>query len=187
MNKPTLILNFITIVGMILYAFGIYLETAILGRVWGNSIVNLAIQILGPLFGIIIVTLIEIGILAFAYSLSKLDKVEITIAPNIFLCWFWILSLYQCAINSFLSFYGLPNEPINLFFKTLWPYFWYPMKELAFISISIVLTWYWCIKIEETSLLKVDIILISLVSVIMWSSTAMSQISLINSGTNVYS
>ena len=183
-NKPLLILNLITIIGMIFYAVGIYLETEILKRTWGNSAVNFSIQIFGPLIGLIIVTLIEIGILTLTFLLSKFK--DITVATNVYMCWFWIFSLYQCAINSILSFVNLPNEPINLFFKILWPNFWYPMKELIFIIISIILTWIWMKKIEKINSLKLDIFIIVLLSIGLWLTVAVSQMTLINTGTNIY-
>ena len=129
-HKPTIILNFICIIGFIFYGIGIILYTSILGKRWGNAAVDLGIQIFGPILGTVLVLLIEIGILISTHFLSKFERV--TTAINIFLCWFWIFSLYQCAINTFLSFYNLPNEPINLFFKTFWPNFWYPNLAILF-------------------------------------------------------
>lgn len=184
--KPTLLLNIICVIGFILYGIAIILYTVVLNQRWGNAAIDLGIQILGPIFGTIVVLLIEIGILITAYSISKYKKT--TTATNIFLCWFWILSLYQCAINSFLSFQNLPNEPINLFFKTMWPYFWYPMKELVFIIISLTLTYIWFKKIKtDEEISKYDMIIIIIIGVAFWLTIALSQIMLINTGENVYS
>jgi hypothetical protein len=99
-HKPTIILNIICIIGFIFYGIGIILYTSILGKRWGNAAVDLGIQIFGPILGTILVLLIEIGILIIAHVLSKFERV--TTATNIFLCWFWIFSLYQCAINQYL-------------------------------------------------------------------------------------
>ncbi len=180
-DKANNVLNCVTIIGAILYGIGIYIETAILKKVWGNSAVNYSIQFFGPLFGIIVVTLIEIAILLLLYFIPRL-KTE-----NIFMCWFWIFSLYQCAINTFLSFYGLPNEPINLFFKTFWPNFWYPIKEIVFISASLLLTWFWLKKVTKFSFSRLDLILLSLLSMILLIAIISSQLTLINSESNVYS
>lgn len=178
-DKPILILNILTIIGFVLYGIGIILYTTILNQRWGNAAVDLGIQILGPIFGTIVVLLIEVGILAAAYFISKFEKT--TTATNIFLCWFWIFSLYQCAINTFLSLNNLPNEPINLFFKIFWPNFWYPMKELVFIIISMILTWSWFKKIEiNKEITKFDILIIIIISIAFWFTIALSQITLIN-------
>ncbi|MBD3341522.1 MAG: hypothetical protein GF353_20630 [Candidatus Lokiarchaeota archaeon] len=185
-NKSLLILNTLTIIAFVLYGIGIILYTLILDQRWGNAAIDLGIQILGPILGTIIVLLIEIGILISSYYLSKLN--QFSTAINVFLCWFWIFSLYQCAINTFLSINNLPNEPINLFFKTIWPLFWYPIKELVFIGISIILTYIWFIKIEQDeNITKYDFFLIFLIIISFWLTIAASQISLINKKSNVYS
>ena len=169
-DKKQFFLNIITIFSFILYAIGIYLHIAILGEEWGNVAVDLAINIVGPLFGVIIVVLIGSLILMLTFYISIFKK------ANVFLCFFWILSLYQCAINAFLQFYGLPDEPINQFFKYFWPNFWYPMKEICFTIVAILLTYIWVKKISKDSFKKIDIILISLISIIMIAGTVSSQI-----------
>ena len=47
------VLNVITIIGFCLYAYGIYLHVAIRGLAWGNMAIDLSINILGPVFGVI--------------------------------------------------------------------------------------------------------------------------------------
>jgi len=181
-DKSTIILNFLTFIGFILYGVGIYIETKLLNKRWGNSEVDFSIQLFGPLIGVIVVVLIGFLILIITYSFSYLKT------TNIFLCWFWILSLYQCSINTFLSINNLPNEPINIFFKSIWPYFWYPMKELVFIIISIILTFIWLKKIKKIKFSRLDIILIVSISFLLWIAIAISQITIINSElNNVYS
>jgi hypothetical protein len=185
-NRSTLILNIFCVIGFILYGIGIILYTVLLKQRWGNAAIDLGIQILGPIGGTIVVLLIEIGILISAYFISKIEK--FSTATNIFLCWFWIFSLYQCAINTFLSLQNLPNEPINLFFKTLWPTFWYPIKEMVFIAVAILLTYIWFQKVNLTQkITRYDIILIILISLFFWLTIALSQIAIINTGENVYS
>lgn len=184
-QESLLFLNVFAVIGMIFYAIGIYLETAILKKIWGNSAINLSIQVFGPLYGVIVVTLVEIGFLFLSYLISKIKG--ITIATNVFLCWFWILSLYQCAINSMLNFYNLPNEPINLFFKSISPDLWYPLKELAFIAISIIMMWIWSKKVDFFEFTKIDMLIIVALSVFLWLAVATSQITLINAESNVYS
>ena len=185
-DKPIILLNIITIIGFVLYGIGIILYTAILNKKWGNAAVDLGIEILGPVLGTVVVLLLEIGILIVAYFISKIKY--FTTATNMFLCWFWIFSLYQCAINTFLSLSNLPNEAINIFFKTLWPDFWYPVKELVFIIISLVLTAIWFKKVnKEQKITKLDILLISIIGLFFWLTVALSQVSLINTGSNVYS
>ena len=130
-------LNILTIGSFILYAIGIYIQVAFQGITWGNVAVNFALQVLGNELGVVIVLAIGSCIMILLYLLPKLHVIDV------FLCWFWILSLYQCAINSFLQFYGLPDEPINQFFKFLFPTVWYPVKEVAFILASIGLTMLW--------------------------------------------
>ncbi|MBD3230407.1 MAG: hypothetical protein GF329_19665, partial [Candidatus Lokiarchaeota archaeon] len=126
-NRNQLLLNLMTIISFILYAASIYLHVRILGEEWGNIAVDLAIDLVGPLLGVIIVVLIGAFILIITYYIEFLRT------TNIFLCFFWILSLYQCALNAFLQFFGLPDEPINQFFKYFFQNFWYPIKEICFI------------------------------------------------------
>ena len=167
-------LNIITIFSFVLYAIGIYLHVAILEEEWGNIAVDLALNIVGPLLGVIIVVIIGSCILLLTFFIRFLKK------TNIFLCFFWIISLYQCAINSFLQFYGLSDELINQFFKYFWPEFWYPVKEILFTITAIVLTIIWVNKISNEIFKKQDIILIGLISIGMISGTLISQIILIN-------
>jgi len=176
-SKSTLILNIIAVISFIFYAIGIYLEVTILNQRWGNAEVDLVIQIFGPIMGVIVVVLIGACILAFTHSISKLE------ATNIFLCWFWIISLYQCAINSFLTVNGLPNEPINLFFKTFFPTFWYPMKEMIFVALSVGLTYFWVERILKRELTKLDLFIIVSISLLLIIAIALSQITIINAGT----
>ncbi|MHA1271308.1 MAG: hypothetical protein ACTSPY_16060 [Candidatus Helarchaeota archaeon] len=173
-NLNQFILNIITIFSFVLYAIGIYLHVAILGEEWGNVAVDLAISLVGAIWGVIFVVLIGSLILLITFFIDFLKK------TNIFLCFFWILSLYQCAINSFLQFYGMPDEPINQFFKLISPNFWYPIKEICFILISLALTILWVKKISKSKFNKIDILLISLVILVMISGTLFSQLFLIN-------
>ena len=173
-EKKTFILNLIAISSFVVYVIGIYLHIAILGNDWGNVAVDLSLRVLGPIFGLFLVVLIGLIILLFSFFIQRLRVI------NIYLCWFWIISLFQCSINSFLQFYSLPDEPINLFFKILFPEFWYPIKEIVFIILSIILTYFWIKKIHHLETDKIDIVLISLVSAIMIIGTLSSQIFLIN-------
>ncbi len=173
-SKTSLVLNVITVIAFVFYAIGIYLEITLLNNRWGNAEVDLLIQTFGPIMGVIVVVVIGASILAFTYSISKFE------AANIFLCWFWIISLYQCAINSFLTVNGLPNEPINLFFKVLFPTFWYPMKEMVFVAISTGLTYFWVEKILKKEVSKLDLIIIVSISLLLIIAIALSQITLIN-------
>ncbi|MHA1273174.1 MAG: hypothetical protein ACTSVV_07870 [Promethearchaeota archaeon] len=179
------LLNFITITAFILYAIGIYLETAILNKRWGNSAVDLSIQMFGPFIGVIFVVIVG-GLILFLAYLISFSK-YFSLALNCFLCWFWIFSLYQCAINTFLSFYGLPNEPINLFFKTIAPTFWYPLKELVFTIISLLLTYIWMNKVNKEKIKYLDWIIIGIIIIILISSIIYSQLHLINANSNIYS
>ena len=182
-NNPAIILNIITFFGFFLYGMGIILYTMLLNKRWGNAAIDLGIQIFGPILGTIVVLLIEIGILITTYYISKIK--HLTTATNIFLCWFWIFSLYQCAINTFLSLSNLPDEPINLFFKIFWPDFWYPIKELVFIIISLVLTVIWFKKIEiEEKITILDVLIIITIALFFWLTIALSQISIINIESN---
>jgi len=167
------ILNIIAIFSFVLYGIGIYLHVAIFGEKWGNVAVDLAIQIVGPLLGVILIIIFGTFILLITYYIQQ---IKIT---NVFLCWFWILSLYQCAINSFLQFYGLPDEPINQFFKYVVPSFWYPAKEICFLIITLLLTYVWVKKITKTDFKKLDLLLIGLASVILVGGTVISQLFLI--------
>jgi len=157
------ILNIVTIFSFILYGIGIYLYVTIpLGK-WDNIAVDLAIQIIGPLLGVILIIVSGSLILLLTYYIQKLK------IANVFLCWFWIFSLYQCAINTILqiSTKNLSiNEPINQFFKNLFPTFWYPAKEIVFLLISLVLTYFWIKRISKTDFKKLDILLIALASFI---------------------
>ncbi len=164
------ILNLIAIFSFILYGIGIYLHVAILGVEWGNIAVDFAIQIVGPVAGVLLVVIFGSLILLFTYYIQKL---RIT---NVLLCWFWILSLYQCAINSFLQFYGLPDEPINQFFKFIFPTFWYPTKEIVFLAVSLLLTYLWVKKITIADFKKSDILLIALASFVLVGGTVISQL-----------
>lgn len=174
-ETETFILNIITVVGFCLYAWGIYLHVAIRGKEWGNVAVDLSIQVLGPLLGVLMVVMLGGIILFFTLGISQFRAV------NVFLCWFWMLSLYQCAINSFLEFHALPNEPINLFFKWLFPSLWYPVKEICFILISVPLTVTWLKKVGKKAMKKLDLILITILSIGLVLSTLASQLFLINS------
>ncbi|MHA1652206.1 MAG: hypothetical protein ACTSYB_18645 [Candidatus Helarchaeota archaeon] len=173
-DSKQFILNLVTIVSFILYAIGIYLHVAILGEEWGNIAIDLAIQLLNPLFGVIIVVIIGILILLLTYYFQMSRN------TNVFLCWFWIFSLYQCALNAFLQFYGLPDEPINQFFKSWFPSLWYPMKEMFFLIISLILTYIWVIYISKRVFSKSDIILITLAAFLLVGGTLISQLLLMN-------
>ncbi|HME53044.1 MAG TPA: hypothetical protein VKM55_12555 [Candidatus Lokiarchaeia archaeon] len=167
-------MNVITIGSFIFYAIGIYIQVAIQGITWGNVVVNFALHVLGNALGVVMVAVIGACILLALYLIPKFHVIDV------FLCWFWILSLYQCAINSFLQFFHLPDEPINQFFKMLFPSAWYPVKEIAFIVISICLTMLWMNKVWKRKFQRYEVILIVLLSVIMIISTALSQVMLMN-------
>ena len=173
-EKKSFILNLFTIGAFIAYIIGIYLHVGILGNEWGNIAVDLSLRILGPVLGLILVVLLGLTILLFTFYVKRLR------VTNIYLCWFWIISLYQCAVNSFLQFFGLPDEPINLFFKILFPDFWYPIKEIAFITVSIILTFFWVKKANKIEINRIDIVLIAVISTVMIVGTLSSQILLIN-------
>lgn len=165
-----LILDIATIFSFVLYAIGIYLYVTIPLGNWDNVAVNLAIQILGPLLGTISIIAFGSLILLLTYFIQKF---KIT---NVFLCWFWIFSLYQCAINTFLQINGLPDEPINQFFKYFFPSFWYPAKEIIFLVISLLLTYVWVKKITQANFKRLDIFLIGLASFILVGGTIISQL-----------
>ena len=173
-EKYTFILNLITIGGFIAYVIGIYLHVVLLGLDWGNIAVDLSIRVLGPILGLFLVVLIGGIILFLCFFIKKLRII------NVFLCWFWIISLYQCAINSFLQYFSLPDEPINQFFKIISPQYWYPIKEIVFIITSVLLTIAWIRKVHEMELKKWDWLLIFAISSILIGATLVSQIFLIN-------
>ncbi|MHA1264117.1 MAG: hypothetical protein ACTSRS_02680 [Candidatus Helarchaeota archaeon] len=173
-EKNQFILNIITIISFILYALVIYLHVAVLGNPWGNIAVDLALEIVGPLVGVIIVATIGTLILLFTF------KIQVSKNLNLFLCWFWIFSLYQCVINAFLQFYGLPDEPINQFFKSFFPSLWYPTKELVFGIIALALTYLWVKRTPTRHFKKADILLISLAFLILVGGTLISQVFLMS-------
>lgn len=173
-EKATFYLNIIAIFSFICYVVGIYLQVEFQGIVWGNLLVFSLIFSLGTLFGVI--TVVFIGALALII-LYKWQRMQVI---NVFFCWFFILSLYQCAINSFLQFNGLPDEPINQFFKFFFPDSWYPAKEIAFTLVSILLTYVWVKKVSEKKLQSFDVIFIVLISVILIIFISLSQFLLIN-------
>ncbi len=172
-DKKQLILTIITIFSFITYAVGIYIYVQIFGE-WGNIAVDLAIELLGLFIGVLMVVLFGSLILTITYLINRL---RIT---NVFLCWFWILSLYQCAINTFLQVTGRPDEPLNLFFKWLFPNFWYPAKELFFLLISLILTVIWVKKIAHKEFSKIDVGIIALAALILVGGTVISQLFLMN-------
>ncbi len=180
-EQKLFILNLVTIFSFCLYAYGIYLHVAIRGLVWGNMAIDLSIQILGPVFGVVMVVVLGCIILFISFYIDQFR------ATNVFLCWFWIFSLYQCAINSFLAFNGLPNEPINQFFKWLFPTLWYPIKEICFVLIALLLTYVFQKKIVKKEFDKLDIFLITILSVGLILATLMSQLFLINANILTYS
>ena len=169
-----MILNLIAILSFVLYAIGIYIQMVYQGIEWGNVAVSLALQVLGPFLGVVLVAIIGTAILLSLYTVERLH------ATNIFLCWFWTLSLYQCETNSFLQFNGLPDEPINQFFKFLFPDFWYPAKEVAFIIVAVLLTVLWMKKVQDKKMSRLDVVIVLLLSTVMVIGTAASQIFLMN-------
>ncbi|MFX0101305.1 MAG: hypothetical protein ACFFCS_17155 [Candidatus Hodarchaeota archaeon] len=173
-NRPLFILNLVAILSFVLYAIGIYIQVVYQGIEWGNVAVNLALQVLGPLLGVIVVVLIGAAVLLSLYAIKRLQAIDI------FLCWFWIISLYQCAINSFLQFNGLPDEPINQFFKFLFPDFWYPVKEVAFIIASLLLTIWWMKKVQAEEMKRADYVIVLILGVVMVGGTVISQLFLMN-------
>lgn len=173
-DKNLFILNIIAIISFVFYAIGIYLQVVFQGIDWGNLVVNALLQLFGNEIGVIMVVVVGAAILLILFLMSKLHSVDI------FLCWFFIFSLYQCAINSFLQFNNLPDEPINQFFKTLFPDFWYPAKEIVFVIICFLLTLIWIKKVSKAELKTFDLILIAFLSVSLIIIIALSQILLIN-------
>ncbi|NVM54090.1 MAG: hypothetical protein HWN66_10355 [Candidatus Helarchaeota archaeon] len=173
-DNKQFILNIIAVGSFILYGIGIYLYVTILNEDWGNIAIDFAIQLVGPLVGVILVIIIGSIILLLSYYIQKLKH------TNVLLCWFWIFSLYQCTINTFLQVSGRPDEPINQFFKAVFPSFWYPAKEIFFLAISLVLTYFWVKKISKEDFTKWDSLLIALASLILVGGTVISQIFLMN-------
>ena|GEM_PF-1790428 len=172
-NKRML-LNIITLGGLLAYVIGIYIRVVILGESWGNILVVGTTALGGPLAGIVLVFIFYALIIYLTYRITVFQGL------NIFLCFFWILSWYQCAINEYLYALGLPNEPINLFFKWLFPTLWYPAKETVFVLVSLLLT----IRGRETflhrELKRGDYLLIGLVSGFMLLLILISQLKYIN-------
>ncbi|MHA1294293.1 MAG: hypothetical protein ACTSQJ_16715 [Promethearchaeota archaeon] len=173
-DKNLFILNIIAIISFIFYAIGIYIQVVFQGILWGNLIVFTLLRTFGNEFGVVMVVIIGGGILLTLYFLPKFRSIDI------FFCWFFILSLYQCAINSFLQFNNLPDEPINQFFKFFFPNFWYPAKEIIFILISIMATIIWLRKISKEEIKAFDIFLILISSISLIIVITFSQILLIN-------
>ncbi|MHA1794039.1 MAG: hypothetical protein ACTSVI_15460 [Promethearchaeota archaeon] len=159
----------------VFYSIGIYIQVVYQGIQWGNIAVGFAIDVFGPAIGVIMVVLVGATVLL---TLLKFKRVR---AINIFLCFFWIISLYQCAINSFLQFNSLPDEPINQFFKMFFPGFWYPVKETVFTLISVILTIAWLRKSRKLEVKKIDVAIIVVLSVFLVMGTLISQLFLINS------
>ncbi len=167
-------LNIVTIGSFVLYVAGIYVQVAFQGITWGNVVVNFALQTLGNEFGVVIVAVAGSCILIVLYLIPKLHVVDV------FLCWFWILSLYQCATNSFLQFSGMPDEPINQFFKLLFPTAWYPAKEVAFILAAAGLTALWVAKAWKRKFQRYEMLLVLLLSAVMIVTTVASQVLFLN-------
>ncbi|MEX2681027.1 MAG: hypothetical protein Q6373_005465 [Candidatus Sigynarchaeota archaeon] len=167
-------LNITTIVAFVLYAIGIYIQVAFQGITWGNVAVNLALHVLGNELGTATVVAVGAFVMTLLYRLPKLH------VADVFLCWFWILSLYQCAANSFLQFASLPDEPVNQFFKILFPAAWYPVKEIAFIVASIGLTILWACKVVKRQFQRHEVFLIVVLSSVMIVTTALSQVMFLN-------
>ena len=174
-DKKLFILNIIAIVSFIFYALGIYLQVAYQGIEWGNLLVYSLLKLFGNESGVIVVVLVGVVALVTLYLWKKMEVIDI------FFCWFFIFSLYQCAINSFLQFNGLPDEPINQFFKIIFPGFWYPAKEIVFIIISVLLTTLWIKKIQKGKFKTVDQVLLTIASITLIIVISFSQIFLINS------
>jgi hypothetical protein len=173
-NTKQFILNIIAIVSFILYGIGIYFYVTILHEEWGNVAVDLAIETVGPLVGVLFIIVIGSIILLITYYIHQLRH------TNVFLCWFWIFSLYQCAINTFLQIGGLPDEPINQFFKIILPNFWYPAKELVFMVIALILTYFWVKKISKEGFGRFDYLLIAFAALLLVGGTVISQLFLMN-------
>jgi hypothetical protein len=169
-----LLLNIITIGGLLAYVIGIYIRVVILGEGWGNILVVGTTALGGPLAGIVLVFVFYTIIIYLTY------RINIFQGLNIFLCFFWILSWYQCAINEYLYAGGLPNEPINLFFKWLLPTLWYPAKETVFVLVSLFLTIRGREAFLHRDLKRSDYLLIGLVSGFMLVLILISQLQYIN-------
>ena len=173
-NKNLLILNLITIGGLVAYVVGIYLHVVVLGETWDNILVVGTIALGGNIVGIILVFLIYATVIYITYRFRVFQGL------NLYLCWFWILSWYQCAINEFLYFYNLPNEPINQFFKYAFPTLWYPAKEVVFTLASAALAIFGRKIFIDRSFTKIDYILIGVVGGGMLFAVLLSQLWYIN-------
>jgi hypothetical protein len=173
-NRPLLWLNVATLGGLLAYVVGIYLHVVLLGQEWGNVLVVGTIAIAGRTGGIALVFVIYTLVLFITLNFASLRGL------NLFLCWFWILSWYQCAINEFLYYFGLPNEPVNRFFKAAFPTLWYPAKELVFIALALLFTFLGRKKFMTRPFNIVDYALVALVSGGMLHAIVMSQISYLN-------
>ena len=173
-DRSQFILTLIAIISFIFYGIVIYLHVGVKGWSWGNMAVDTALELLGPVFGVIIVAVIGSIILLITFLIQRTKQ------ANVFLCWFWILSLYQCVVNAFLQFYGLPDEAINQFFKTVFPDFWYPAKEVCFLIISLLLTYLWVKRVSKRDFSTLDIGLIALAAFVLVGGTVLSQLFLMN-------
>jgi len=74
----------------------------------------------------------------------------------------------------------LPNEPINLFFKTTFPTLWYPAKEIVFTSVSVAAAIVGSRTFLNRKPNKIDYILIGFVGGGMLLAVLVSQIWYIN-------
>jgi len=153
-KRPDVILNILTLVGFIAYAAGIYLWVTKSCGYWLNPLIRILLS-MGPTGGSILIVLIGGVVLAVTLCVDRLRGL------NIFLCWFFILSLYQCAANTFLTVFRWADEPINQFFKAHFAAKWYPVKECVFAVIALLLALWWTRSIgERRKLDRVDIALI---------------------------
>ena len=90
-NK-TILLNILTIFSFIFYVIGIYLIVVLKGEEkWGSFQVDFLISALGPAIGLVMIVVFGAGVLVFTLYYERFNIF------NTFLCWFWILSLYQCS------------------------------------------------------------------------------------------
>ncbi|MHA1732627.1 MAG: hypothetical protein ACTSU5_11845 [Promethearchaeota archaeon] len=175
-NRFDLVLNVATAGGFVAYAAGIYLQVTRQGIRWGNVAVDLAIRTVGVAAGCVVVVLVGVAILGVSLALDRLRGV------NVFLCWFWIFSLYQCALNSFLQLGGFPDEPVNASLKYLFPTMWYPVKEALFTLASAGLTLLWDRRVwgDSRHLNRVDAVLVVVLGVALVGATLASQLTLLN-------
>jgi hypothetical protein len=160
-KRATGILNIAAFFGFIAYGIGIYLWVTRTDGIWLNPVINILLK-MGPLPGVLAMVAIGAGLLIGTLLVDRLAGL------NVFFCWFFILSLYQCALNTILTVYGFSEEPINCFFRAQFPAKWYPVKECVFTVMAVFLTWLWARYIwKSRKLSRFDLILITVTALLL--------------------